>query len=299
MSHLDSESSGDTLPDTQKLAEALLHAAAFGNFEVELARAQSSIDHLGGQIEPSGLFEYRVLCFDMAVVSTTDHRLQVETAASLLTCAIESGGSAWMAILDSPRIDEIERLAQKTEFGIELLELLAYAPNVDVRGFAVNSIELAGIRALGRGKDSRSFERLLHAIGATTDAYRLESARKQRRAAPRGQSTVGETNHVTPKFHLVAIAGGHAQLRGTAAILLQRHGIGIVQIPSSREAVRRERDIIGLLQGCDLAMLLVRQITHSTSDQVRKVAERLNIPVIYSNALSAVAIERQLLERER
>ena len=73
----------------------------------------------------------------------------------------------------------------------------------------------------------------------------------------------------------------------------------MVQIPSSREAVRRERDIIGLLQGCDLAILLIRQITHSTSDQVRKVAERLSIPVIYSNALSAVAIERQLLERER
>ncbi len=299
MSHLDSESSGGALPDTQQLAEALLDAAAMGNFEIELARVQSSIDRLGGQIDPLSLFGHRVLCFDLAVVSTTDNRLQAETAASLLTCAIASGGSAWMAILASPRIDEIERLALTSEFRIELLELLAYAPDVDVRGFAVNSIELAGTRALGRGDDSRMFERLLHAIGATTHAYRLESARKQRRAAHRGQRTIRETHVVASKYHMVAIAGGHAQLRGTAAVLLQRHGIGIVQIPSSREAVRRERDIIGLLQGCDLAILLVRQITHSTSDQVRKVAERLNIPVIYSNALSAVAIERQLLERKR
>ncbi len=102
-----------------------------------------------------------------------------------------------------------------------------------------------------------------------------------------------------PAFRLIAIAGGHAQLRGTAASLLQPRGIEIVSIPSSREAVRRERDIFQLLQGCDLAMVLVRQITHSTSDQVRRAAERLDVPVVFSNALSAVAIERQLFELER
>ena len=102
-----------------------------------------------------------------------------------------------------------------------------------------------------------------------------------------------------PSYRVVAIAGGHAQLRGTAASLLRRHGIETVPIPSSLEAVRRERDIVHLLRGCELAILLVRQITHSTSGQVRKAAERLGIPVFFSNALSAVAIERQLLERDR
>jgi hypothetical protein len=63
--------------------------------------------------------------------------------------------------------------------------------------------------------------------------------------------------------------------------------------------VRRERDILRLLNGCDLALMLVRQITHSTSDQVRKAADRLGVPVVFSNAASAVAIERQLLELAR
>ncbi len=182
MSYLDLETSGGTLPDTQMLSEALLAAAEAGNFELELERARSSIDRLGHYIDPLELFCYRVLFFDLAMVSTTDQRLQAETAASLLTGAIESGGSAWMEIRASRRIDEIERLALMSDSGIELLELLAYAPDMGMRGFAVNSIELAGMRALDRGEDSRRFERLLHAIGATSDAYRLEAARKQRLA---------------------------------------------------------------------------------------------------------------------
>ncbi len=287
------------LPDSVELAEALLDAASTGTFEAALLQARTSIDGLDDRIDPLDLFRYRVLFFDLAMVSTTDQDLRHETASRLLSNAIDCGGPAWTAVRAAGRLDEIERLALIPDSGVELLELLAYAPDPGLRAFATSTIEAAGLRALESGEDSRSFERLLHAIGATADAYRLEAVRKQRQAASPWQRKEGRADETAPAGRLVAIAGGHAQMRGTAALLLQRHGISIVQIPSSREAVRRERDILGLLQGCEFAMLLVRQITHSTSDQVRKAAERLDIPVIYSNALSATAIERQLLERTR
>lgn len=88
-------------------------------------------------------------------------------------------------------------------------------------------------------------------------------------------------------------------MRRTAASLLEPYGITVVPIPSSREAVRREHDILQVLHGCDAVVLVVRQITHSTSDQVRKISERLGIPVIFSNAVSALALERQLIDPEK
>ena len=166
--------------------------------------------------------------------------------------------------------------------------------------FAVNQIESAGMRRWTAVKTRRSFERLLHGVGATDDAYRLESARKHRQTTAAVPSGARPGRQPRIDLRTLAIAGGHAQLRGTAASSAAAGMESqIVSIPSSQEAVRRERDIVRLLQGCDLAMLLVRQITHSTSDQVRKAAERVGVPVIYSNALSAVAIERQLFERDR
>ena len=297
MSEEDVDTRSDELPDPETLAGELLDAAAMGDFERELARIRATIEARRDELEPLAVFRYCVVFFDLAMVSTLDPLVRFETAAGLLSGAIEAGQPAWEAIRRSNRLDEIERLTLEQAVGVELLELLAYAPDAGMRGFAINQIGSSGMRALDNWDDSRSFERLLHAIGATEDAYRLESVRKQRltnSAAAREHR--GPSNSLNPAYRVVALAGGHAQLRGTAARLLQQHGIETVPIPSSREAVRRERDIVRLLQGCNLVMLLVRQITHSTSDQVRKAAERLGVPVVYSNALSAVAIERQLLE---
>jgi hypothetical protein len=294
MSRFEGDPTDGQLEDPESLAETLLDAAAAGGFEHALADARVSIEARQDSLGPIEHFRYRMLFFDVAAVSTTDPQIRGEAAKALLAGAIEAGEPAWEAIRSSSRLDEIERLALDTGSDIELLELLAYAPDEGMRSFATSQIEAAGMRALDSGKDSRIHERLLHAIGASRDAYRLESARKQRMPDATGNHAVTPARASAPAYRLIAIAGGHAQLRGTAADLLQRHGVETVQIPSSLEAVRRERDIVQLLQGCDLAILLVRQITHSTSDQVRKAAEKLNVPVLFSNALSAVAIERQL-----
>jgi hypothetical protein len=233
-----------------------------------------------------------LLFFDLALVSTTDARLQAATAIQLLA-AVQ--GDAWQAIVRTSRIEQLRRLTSEPALGVELLELLTYAPDVGIRDFALSELEAVGMRMLAAGSNSRSVERLLHATGAQAGAYRLETARKQRAlsAAPRPRQP---SSDVTFPYRTIAIAGGHAQMRVAAAAVLKSYGAAVVSIPSSQEATRRERDILQMLQGCDVVVLLVRQITHSTSDQVRRAAERLGVPVIFSNALSAVGIERQLLE---
>lgn len=285
-------------PDLNALANWLLDAASRGEFEAALGRARADIEAWQDDLAPIDRFRCRLLLFDVAQISANDPSLLQEVAAELLSATIEAGAPGWEAVRYSSRQHAIERLARETRSGIELLELMTYAPDAGLRSFGLSYIETEGMRELERGEDSRSHERLLHAVGASEGAYRLEARRKQRQFtdAIRGSDVVLESGATGPR--VVAIAGGHAQLRTTAAALLQRHEVRVVPIPSSREAVRRERNVQHLMQGCDLAILLVRQITHSTSDQVRKAAEKLGVPVLYSNALSAGAIERQLFERD-
>jgi hypothetical protein len=299
MGGLMGESTDGQPPDPEELAGTLLDAAAATDFAQALDDARASIEAQHDALDPLQRFQYEMIFFDVTMVSTTDSLIRAACAEALLTSAIEAGAPGWEAVRSSSRLDEIERLASESDARLDLLELLAYAPDEGMRGFAVNQIQSAGLQALESGNDSRTFERLLHAIGASADAYRLESVRKQRMPGALGGHELAPTKSRTSVYRQVAIAGGHAQLRMTAATLLQRHGVETVLIPSSLEAVRRERDIVHQLQGCDLAIVLVRQITHSTSDQVRKVAEKLNIPVIFSNSLSAVAIERQLFDSGR
>jgi hypothetical protein len=278
-----------------ELADRLLEAASAGRFAEELSRAKLDLEALEGGLGPTDILRARILFFDLAQVSTSDRGVQARTAVDLLGFV---DANAWNSLLSTGRIYDVQQLAGEPECGIELAELLSYSPDEGIRDFAVAELEGAGMRAVASGEDIRSIERLLHAAGARDAAYRLEAARKR---TAHNESPVSDVRGSRPTipYRTIAIAGGHAQLRGAAASVLDPYGVSVVAIPSSQEAVRRERDILHLLNGCDLALLLVRQITHSTSDQVRKTADRLGVPVVFSKAASAVAIERQLLELSR
>lgn len=278
--------------DLDDLSDRLFEAASAGRFAEDLSLAEHDLEAVEGALQPGDLIRARLLFFDLAQISTTDHSVRAATAVDLLGIVDEH---AWNSLLQSSRIEDLRQLAGEPDIGIEIAELLTYAPDEGIRDFAVSELEGAGMRQLASGDDSRSIERLLHAAGARDAAYRLEAARK-RSAAAEPPPAGDRPSRSTIPYRTIAIAGGHAQLRGNAASVLDRYGVTVVPIPSSQEAIRRERDILHLLNGCDLVMLLVRQITHSTSDQVRKAAERLGVPVLFSNAASAVAIERQLLE---
>lgn len=284
------------LTDPEAMAERLLDAASSGRFDEEFAAAVLAFEAHEGELDPFTRVRFATLFFDLAILSTANGASRVGAALRLLTSVAGAGEESWPVVLASGRLDEIGRLASSGTGAEEMLELLAYAPDPGTRDLALSQMEAGGLRLLDGNGDSRSLERLLHGVGASDAAYRLETERKRRSAlvTPGG----AHAGVATPalRWQRIALAGGHAQMRATAAHLLKRHGIDVVQIPSSLEAVRRERDVTQALQGCDAALLLVRQVTHSTSDQVRSAAGRLGIPVIFSNALSAVAIERQLLE---
>jgi hypothetical protein len=278
------------------LSERLLDAGAAGRFAEELSVAQQTLDTQQPQWTIDELIHSRVIFFDLALVSSGDRRLQARTGIDLLGTLV---GDSWDVVLGTNRIADLHRLTDEPELGLELLELLSYAPDSDVHDAATSQLESIGMRRLLGGENVRSIERLLHAAGASEAAYRLEAARKQYSLREHSSGVKRATVLPTISYRVSAIAGGHPQLRASAAAVLEPYGVTVVSIPSSREAVRRERGILQALQGSDLVVLLVRQITHSTSDQVRKAAERLSVPVLFSHAASAVAIERQLLELER
>jgi hypothetical protein len=277
----------------KELADRLLEAGTAGRFFDELMLAHQALDTKEHGWTTEEILHARLLFFDLALVSSDDRRLQAMTGVGLLGAL---DWDTWDAVLGTSRIDELRRLADEPELGLELIELLTYAPDPGLHDAATAQLEAIGIRRSLVGDDVRSIERLLHASGARDGAYRLEAARKIRVQRQHSGTTKLPVEPTRIPYRVIAIAGGHAQLRVSAAAVLESYGVRVVPIPSSREAVRRERGILQALQGCDLVMLLVRLITHSTSDQVRKAAERMGIPVLFSNAASAVAIERQLLE---
>lgn len=284
------------LPIVDAVMEWLLDAAVRGEFETTVQTAQQHIEHTREQLEPEEYVRCQFGIFDLSLVSTNRLELQQTCGENLLLAALDLDDAFdWNTFRQSGRLQELERLASENDAGMDLIELLVYAPDSGIHEFAVNRLISAGLRNIEIGLDSRPYERLLHATGATAEAYRLETLRKQRI-----RSDVREwTETPAPRYRVLAIAGGHPQMRVSATILLARYGISVVTIPSSQEAVRRERDVMQALQGCDAVVLIVRQITHSTSDQIRKSAGRLNIPVIFSHAVSALAIERELFPPDR
>lgn len=294
MSLSECEPPDENLPTIERVADRLLDAATAGEFELSLPSVQTQIDRAREQLDSAECFRYQLLVFDLALISTVRSDVQAICAENLLLAALDLGDSSWNAIRQNSRLQEFERLALTSDAGIDLLELLAYAPDPGMREFAISQLVAIGLRLLDSGNDSRRFERLLHGVGASAEAYRLEEIRKLHIRGDASRFGRKRMETPAPPYRVIAIAGGHTRMRATAASLLEQHGMSVVSIPSSREAVRRERDILQALHGCDAVLLMVRQITHSTSDQVRKSAERLDIPVIFSHAASALAIEREL-----
>jgi hypothetical protein len=76
---------------------------------------------------------------------------------------------------------------------------------------------------------------------------------------------------------------------------LIRSGVERVQsIPSAKEASRTGRDVQAVLAGSDVVVLLVRQLAHSTSDQVRRAAARAGVPAIMAESAGINGVRRAL-----
>ncbi|MCC6790083.1 MAG: DUF2325 domain-containing protein, partial [Thermomicrobiales bacterium] len=76
---------------------------------------------------------------------------------------------------------------------------------------------------------------------------------------------------------------------------LARSGVARVEvIPSATEGIRSGRDVQGLVSGVDLVVMLVRQVAHSTSEQVKRAARRADVPVAIAETAGIAGVRRAI-----
>jgi len=208
---------------------------------------------------------------------------------AMLQAAAAAGSTGWLN-LGHP---EVRRLIHEhllpTRFGLEAAEQLLYAPpETEWPGFALQQIETIGLAAAHDSDLARAAERLLHEFGNPQAAYRVEQERRSWSKRVKSPTRAPARTTPTPLTgSTVAIAGGHPALRVTIGDEITSLGGQTREIPSRFEAVRRDKDVLDVLRGADVAVVIIPQIAHSTSDQVKRAAGKLSLPVI--SALSASA----------
>jgi len=198
------------------------------------------------------------------------------------------------------RRDALDLLFDDPARRLDLLEQFTYAPpETGLPGSAAAEITAIGHRFAHDSALARLAERLLHGAGHREAAYGVERAR---RAAGIDPATTQDPAADRAEFNgvIVLIAGGHPPLRRMVAIDLTRSGArGVREIPSKWEAVRTGRSVRDRMAGSDLAILIGRQIAHSTADQVRTAAAKLGVPVVRAETAGVSSIRRAALGARR
>lgn len=218
--------------------------------------------------------------------------------------AVANDLNEWTSAITSGELDGIET-AQIDPLGLlDALEQLAFAPpETGLPDRAVSRLESTGHAYAHDPVVARTAERLLHALGRPELAYGVERAKRD--ARPKTTAAVrdtGEMDDLSIAGLRVAIAGGHPALRSVIRKDLGRAKITDVrEVPSRQEASRIGRDVQATIAGADVVVLLVRQLAHSTSDQVRKAAARQGVPVAVSDSAGVSGVRRALerFARER
>lgn len=245
----------------------------------------SAIEWLAATDEIEAALETRLVELAQLQSSNASPGEVAEAAVILLESAAMSGEPAWRRLMLDDRLAEIERLLTAPEALLAGLEQELFAPDeLGLPERAVAMIESLGHRELAVARDA---ERLLHAAGAASAAYRIERGRKTPRPAraPRSES------RPAPPL-IVAIAGGHPRQRAMIRRDLPSHRIR--EIPSKREASSQGRDVAAKIAGSDLAVVIVRQIAHSTSDQVVAAAQKQGVPVAFAATASIASVRREV-----
>ena len=196
-------------------------------------------------------------------------RVLEETAAA--------GQPAWLALAAENGFERTQQALTSTDDELLIAEQLAYAPRATSwHLLGVATLERIGMYEVER---SRIAERLLHGLGETEAAYRVERARKRITRAPQPDPLGAMTNPTAAHTgQRIVLAGGHPALRSAVARHIEGRDGRVREIPSKFEAVRRDRQISQLVASSDLAIIIIRQIAHSTSDQVKRAAIRTGVP---------------------
>lgn len=279
---------GDRDPETIAALQ-LLYTEAH-DFDRLATMLAALVDRHGLDAPPNDRVAWARDSFDAASVAGWHGRELGDAAMRLLETAAAAGAVGWavalvperrarlVAALDATPWDTLARLEQ---------EVLA-PPATGLPSAAIHDAEALGHRHAADWRLARACERLLHALGQREAAYRVEAAR--RAAGPRQIAVSMIERDPALTGLVVLVVGGHAALRRLIRADLARSGVTVRELPSAWEATRPLRAVRDRLTGADLAVLIWRQLAHSTGDRVRATADRLAVPVVRSRSASASAV---------
>lgn len=303
---------GDFVGARAALADAFTDGARDADIVTVLAGiaadqgdAAAVADLYGELLDRYGPFEHPIVVlgwererFDAvrATDATQPSERLMTAALDLLTAAATAGD--WSGVLD--RRDDLETVFATPAGRLDLLEQYTYAPpESGLPASAAAEIEALGHRFAMDTTLARAAERLLHGLGSSDAAYGVERARREAtgpgRLYPARTDDPGDFDGVT-----VLIAGGHPPLRRMVSADLTRSGAaGVREVPSKWEAVRARRSVRDRMAGSDFAVLIGRQLAHSTADQVRSAAAKLGIPVVRAETAGVGSVRRAALGARR
>ncbi|MCC6780917.1 MAG: DUF2325 domain-containing protein [Hyphomicrobiales bacterium] len=288
------------LADADGLDSADLHVA------VELMTDRGQIEQAGALIERTlgrwretgsaeAELEWQVIRFDRVTDSSAARR---EAAMQLLeTLGRERDAATWLRVLSDERRAALEASFDSAHDRLAALEQESFAPaETGLTERARALIEEIGVVHAREMGVARAAERLLHALGDPAAAYRVERARRtfRERGAGRHVEDSGVDEDALRGLSIVLV-GGHQALRVLITRDLARSGVARVEvIPSATEGIRSGRDVQGMVNGVDLVVILVRQVAHSTSEQVKRAARRANVPVAIAETAGIAGVRRAI-----
>ena len=221
-------------------------------------------------------------------------------ALDLLAAATMAGEPGWSLVQASARRARLDAALAGPEAQIDLLEQEALAPPETGLPDTVPGRTLAfgrSMAARGELQAVRDAERLLHLLRQPELAYLLEADRKLRSVDSRRRRNGPRPAGPSPARLVVVIAGGHPPLRRMARRELDELDLADVrEFPSAWEGNRQGRHARETIDGSDLAVVVWRQIAHSTSDQVFAAARALSVPVVKADTPTISAIRRAITD---
>ena len=257
-------------------------------------------DRYGSVVDPDGFLEWTIGRYDAIRAEPSSHEAAQQASAAIDLLASSAAARSWRAVLN--RRSDLEAVLRSPSQRLDLLEQLVYAPqSTGLPASAAAEIEALGHRSAIEGdfEQARAAERLLHGIRQSAAAYRIEGVRRRANVARSGSPTDkwsdGDFDGLT-----VLIAGGHPPLRRMVSVDFRRSGAtGIHEVPSKWEAVQSGRSVQDRMAGSDLAVLIGRQLAHSTADQVRTAAARYDVPLARAETAGVASIRRAALGARR
>lgn len=254
---------------------------------------EAVIKHNDGDLSLLERSQWLARRFDSTPQDTMAHS---EAALDLLGAATMAGEAGWRLVQEPRRRFLLDHALTGPKAQIDLLEQEALAPLETGLPETVPGRTLAFGRlmaARGESMAVRDAERLLHVLREPQLAYLLESDRKRWGAGFRDDRRLPRPLLNPSSRLIVVVAGGHPPLRRLARRELDEMDLADVrEFPSAWEGNRQGRHARDTIEGADLAVVIWRQIAHSTSDQITSAARSLSVPVVRADTPTISAIRR-------